>query len=382
MLGRDVWSPMTPWHNDQQGVWRLRFRVFYPSAAVAAGGRYDDLAENLCDALLRGHWLGREYLGREATDADRRPVVLNVWLTPNQADLALHAGGERWLDNLYFYDLNSFRTPGEWVREALHEYAHAMMPRLGLYSGTNKYEQWLDGPLGERLLLQYLNANLAGADAAGLPDLLREFSRRTYFVGYQEQQWDPLVSVWLTGGPTSVYEHATDDTGAAWLLGFGLWLAETNDPALVRDTFAAPSPSAQLSAEDLLRTYTARLEEPERRSFGLRPGRSVVVVTDSRPVAKPEGLELTADAVVAMPLWLANEAWKLRVLSASGGIVTVQLDDGETRLLETGTTVDTAPALEIDGQGRWYRLRLGSFGDKHPVVGKLLFERKKLRVGR
>ncbi|NUP99812.1 MAG: hypothetical protein HUU35_08150, partial [Armatimonadetes bacterium] len=167
-LGREITVPIEPWYPDQQAVWQLRFRLFYPST-VMCGKDYRAVAENLMDALLRAHWLGVEALGREAWNSTWHDEVVDIWLTPNAAEDALHAGGERWLNNLYFYHADTPREPFEWVREALHEYAHVMMPRIGRYGDARQYELWLDGAIGELLLLELLRPTLAAAASESLP---------------------------------------------------------------------------------------------------------------------------------------------------------------------------------------------------------------------
>ncbi|MBI2302309.1 MAG: hypothetical protein HYU66_25680, partial [Armatimonadetes bacterium] len=167
LMGNLVWDPLEPWYATDGArwqIWQLRFRVFYPSQALGAGADYSGLARELLDTLLRGQWVGREHLGRQATDARQQPDILDVWLTENNAEQFDEAGGERWFNNLYFYQLATPRAPAEWVREVLHEYGHAMLPKVGRYLASRRYENWLEGYLGERLLMRCLGTDLQAED--------------------------------------------------------------------------------------------------------------------------------------------------------------------------------------------------------------------------
>ncbi len=58
---------------------------------------------------------------------------------------------------IYIYDLPSFKTPVERLREVAHEYGHIVLPAIGGYSDP---EDWNNGILGERLFLAQMANDL------------------------------------------------------------------------------------------------------------------------------------------------------------------------------------------------------------------------------
>jgi hypothetical protein len=49
------------------------------------------------------------------------------------------------------------RAPAEWLREAAHEYGHIAFPGMGGFTKTE--DPWVDGDLGELLLIKWAAAN-------------------------------------------------------------------------------------------------------------------------------------------------------------------------------------------------------------------------------
>ena len=360
--GVPTWQPLEPWYDvPQWQVWRQRVRVYYPSAAMGAQQDYQALAENLLDALLRANWLGREEFGRDVVDAQRHGQVLSVWLTENPAEQLSDAGAERWFDNLYFYRIDQSRAPGEWLREAVHEYGHAMMPRLGMYVSSSRYETWLEGPLGERLLLRGLAQRpVTGGGSAWLD----EFFALDLFPGYERSCWTPLVASWLRSGPNAAQRYGKDDPSADWILGFVLWLAETHQPAFLRDYLSRLSAGSQLGADDWLKAYESRVADWLREGRPLElASRPVSRTSDTAPEPADGGLALTPETEVEYQLWLPERALQVRLFSNRRGVVMVQTDGGGARAVETGDET-TAPATPLAGQGRWQTITVRGVGEQ------------------
>ncbi len=62
------------------------------------------------------------------------------------------------VNTVYIYQVTTFTEPFEMVREVAHEYGHATIPPIGIYSAP---EDWANGLLGERLYIQWLRDELA-----------------------------------------------------------------------------------------------------------------------------------------------------------------------------------------------------------------------------
>lgn len=375
-LGRETVSPTRPWFEGMHAIWQLRFRLFYPSAAVG-GGEYDELAEHLMDALLRAQWLAVEGLGRDVQDANWRDQVIDVWLTPSVAEEAMHAGGERWLNNLYFYQADTRRGASEWVREAFHEYSHVMMPRIGRFTAAQQYELWLDGPIGERLLLARLADALEPVEIGELSPWMRELKRSRFFTEYAEQYWQPPLEVFLSTGPTGPERVAVDDRGAAWLIGFLLWLDEAHSPAFIGDFYRRLSPNSQYESTALLAAYQARVKEQEALALNAaRPFRQL----RGSPVRAVDGRVLLASTQqLEYLVWLDENRWDLRFLTSHPAAVTVSFAAGAERLLETGTTEESAPAMSFSTESGWYRIRVSGFGDEPAPLERLVLRAKRSR---
>ncbi len=368
-LGNRVNLPIDPWYPTQPAVWQLRFRVFYPSRQLA-GRDLAPLAENLLDTLLRAQRIGVEGLGRSAADGQRNPQILDVWLTPNASEEEARAGGERWLNNLYFYRCTLEREPVEWVREACHEYAHAMMPRLGRYPASQRYETWLEGVVGERYLMAWFDQVLAATPEAELPVWLRQLKGQRFFEAYRQHDWEPELQAFSRAGPASPERTGTNDAAAAWLIGFALWLFEAHEARLVHDLFQPLSPAAQITAESLLLSYQARLRDSRQQVLDAR--RPLRQVSDRAARPRPNGLELDETTEVEYLLWLPAGRWDVRLVSATSGAVTCAFDQGTPRLLETGGNSRTAPALSVETEENdWHRVRVRGFGAQPVVLASL-----------
>ncbi|MBW3625919.1 MAG: hypothetical protein KY468_21205, partial [Armatimonadetes bacterium] len=99
----------------ETGTLRQQFLIHYQRPEDAALAR--KLARNF--AALHG-LMGERLDSRSRFGEDG---IVHVWLVSDG-----DAGGEQWKQHLYFYDLGRSRSHLEWMREAAHEYGHAVLP--------------------------------------------------------------------------------------------------------------------------------------------------------------------------------------------------------------------------------------------------------------
>jgi hypothetical protein len=62
------------------------------------------------------------------------------------------------VNNIYIYQLSTFKDPVEMAREVAHEYGHAILPAVG---GFRQPEPWSNGYLGEKLFLKWVRNDMA-----------------------------------------------------------------------------------------------------------------------------------------------------------------------------------------------------------------------------
>jgi hypothetical protein len=65
------------------------------------------------------------------------------------------------VNTIYFYDIGSFSDPMEMAREVAHEYGHATLPAVGVYSAP---EDWANGYWGEKLYLTWIREMLSSGE--------------------------------------------------------------------------------------------------------------------------------------------------------------------------------------------------------------------------
>jgi hypothetical protein len=379
--GRLRWVPTEPWYPDQTSLWRLRFRVFYPSPPLTGGVDLQANAEQLLGVLLRAHWIDWEYFGREARDTDDRLATVDVWLTPTRAedDSPIpgepRTAGECREGNLYFFEAARDRQPGEWVRQAIHEYGHRVMPHLGRYSASTAYETWLDGNIGERLTGQALQDNLT-VTADVLPPWLDAIRDGAWWAAYRRARWDPLVAGWLAAGP-SRRDLLGDrgDAGAQYVLGWLMRLADLHDPAFVRDFLSLDNIGANLfpTANDLDRDYAVALAGAKR--FALRTKAACQRVGTVEPRLTPLTLELPTDCRVNYLFWLPAGSWLVRLVGPQAGQATLAIDGVDRQIRPVAEQLADAGAARLDSEGRWLRLELGGYGANGSSVSAIWLER-------
>jgi hypothetical protein len=119
------------------------------------------------------------------------------------------AGGEQLFDEdyrggrnikvntIYIYDLASFTDPVEKAREIAHEYGHAMLPPVGVFTAP---EDWSNGYLGEKLYLRHIRDEMA-AGRFGAPDVMG--ADLPGLDKWVKANVDPIVSSAATNGPAN-----------------------------------------------------------------------------------------------------------------------------------------------------------------------------------
>ena len=191
LTGGYVRTPSAP---DNQ---ELRFRV-YSQVRQSQG----DLAIDTSKMLLR-LW---DFTFRELKLDHSRQInsgVVDVYLCWGGK-----AGGEQRFDDesergrktvrvntIYVYDLASFKDPVEKAREIAHEYGHAVIPPLGIYTGP---EDWANGYLGEKLYLRWIRDELK-LKRYGAPDAMG--AELPGLDAWVKNHVDPLVEKAALQGP-------------------------------------------------------------------------------------------------------------------------------------------------------------------------------------
>ncbi|MBI5830789.1 MAG: hypothetical protein HZB16_00575 [Armatimonadetes bacterium] len=367
-FGQNVVYPTDPWYDGQAAIWRLRFRLYYPSAALTPGGvDLREPAERAMDLLLRSQWLMWEYLGRQPRDPDGRLQPVDIWLSPETLAAETAAVAEELLGNIYLYRAAEPREPTEWFRQVAHELSHRALSRIGRYPQSTAYEPWLEGNVGERLLLRALH------EQAEEPAANAEWWQR-----YRAESWQPLVDEWLRAPlPATLPPQALDtgDAGARWALGLMLWVADTHDAAFLRNWMRGMAPGSAFTGAELERSY--RVQLAEQRSWRQSAGAGWVAATDTRPTVTADGLRLEDGQRVKYPVFLPKGDWALRLVGAGGGQVTTAFNGANRQLRPVGTGDDSAPALLLTSPGTWLSLELGGFGETQRTVRQIAWQRRR-----
>lgn len=181
-----------------EGQQSIRFRVFSQKRLEK-----DDPAPKVTRMLLRLWDLNSQLLGIDHGEQYQLRMV-DVYLCEGG-----RPGGEQRFDEdlnentrrmdkvntIYIYDLPSFIDPLEMAREIAHEYGHATLPPVGIYTAP---EDWANGYLGERLYLKWLRDLIRGGalvpgDAMG--------ATLESLDGYVAKNVDPLVKRMGLNGP-------------------------------------------------------------------------------------------------------------------------------------------------------------------------------------
>lgn len=152
-----TWGFVKPYMSSDQ--FNLRFMVYSQDRNPA-----DDKALAVTQMLLRLWDLNHERMGLDHSEKSYRQLI-NVYLTYGG-----DAGGEQFFgpdtegtqrvpaNNIFIYDIPSFKEPVEMAREIAHEYGHATLPPVGVYQAP---EDWANGYFGEKLYLSWIRNLLA-----------------------------------------------------------------------------------------------------------------------------------------------------------------------------------------------------------------------------
>jgi hypothetical protein len=132
-----LWSPA-------QSRWVMKVRAYQHPAVDAA------LAGDALTAVLTFHLVASHYGRFDPTRPHGEPI--DLWLTTEGKP-----GGESVGRNLYLTAVGTARVPAEWLREIAHEYGHIAFPGMGGFTKTE--DPWVDGDLGELLLIKWAAAN-------------------------------------------------------------------------------------------------------------------------------------------------------------------------------------------------------------------------------
>ena len=296
-------------------IMRTRWVLGYPSPTILlSSGEYSSLAGRLLQVVLRGHIYSQEYLGLE-----RRPAqgdLLRVFLSEDGP-----TGAEQIEDKIFFYDVDHDREPLEWLREALHEVGHMLLPRVGPFEGD---ERWGNGDLGERLLFQWLleEAGLvtqgpwpSGAAAEALDQMWSGGHVRAN--DYLLERCRLPLGAWLATAP----EGFEDRDGIERFAGFCLWVQAAHG----RKVLAAMLGSSEGTApSDYMTAYkkivSKVLAEGVLRldAGALNPVGSKLIQPAREGAVRRELIALGQDGHVTYRAYLPAGDWTL-TLEHSGG---------------------------------------------------------------
>jgi hypothetical protein len=130
--------------NPAQSKWVMKVRAYQHPAVDAS------LARDALTAVLTSHVIASHYGRFDPTRPHGEPI--DLWLTTEGKP-----GGESVGRNLYLTAVETPRSPAEWLREIVHEYGHIAFPGMGGFAQTD--DPWVDGDLGELLLIKWAAAN-------------------------------------------------------------------------------------------------------------------------------------------------------------------------------------------------------------------------------
>lgn len=119
---------------------------------------------------------------------------------------------------IFIFDLPSFTNSLEQIREIAHEYGHASLPPMGIFTQP---EQWINGDLGERIYLRYFLREIRRKRVTRF-DVIN--ASEESLAGYVAKNVTPLVQTFLKNGPDPKLAAKTDLSGANAYLGMMLHL--------------------------------------------------------------------------------------------------------------------------------------------------------------
>ncbi len=160
-------------------------------------------------------------------------------------------------NQIYIYDLKSFTSSVEMVREIAHEYGHATLPPVGSYKTP---EYWANGHLGEVLYLTWLNRELKSAKL----QLIDAMGATSEQLGkYVQANIAPLASRSAASGPVKATLDRKDKVGMDHWLGLILHMESVMPEQAFRRSLIL---SSQVPA-DYMRSAVAAIEEAATQTF-------------------------------------------------------------------------------------------------------------------
>ncbi|MCS6862245.1 MAG: hypothetical protein NZT92_18220, partial [Abditibacteriales bacterium] len=255
--------------DPADSLWRMRFRVFYVSEALATRGQnYAPLAEQVCATLLQLYWLARQSLNATTRFSPEKPT--DVWLCEGGT-----AGAEQPANapaHLYFYDINNpQRTPLEWLREIAHEYGHLTLPGIDGFEG--EVEPYVNGHAGERLFLLWWLAH-ALRDTPRTPDNVAAFKVSPQdLAAYVRDRSYPALRSFLNEGPRSPLIDDLRTAGMEFLVGFLIYVERTHDSLLTQAVLddAKKQVAVFLKPRDVFNAYVRTLEKLGATGYSFYP---------------------------------------------------------------------------------------------------------------
>lgn len=283
---------------EEEGLWRLRFRLYSPSRLASQRLQdYESLAQQTLRTLLGLYVLGREFFAL-GPRFHREEGVVDVWLCEEG-----EAGGEQWHGNLYLYGIGEPRDGLEWLRELAHEWGHHTIPPLR--GESRRYEPWLSGDVGERLYLWQWFHRLPKAEREQ-GEWSQEAEGKGLWQGYVQHVLLPGWLLLCEKGPQGLPWTGRGDEAAEALLALAQGCSVLFGEEVLAQTFRnllRPAP------KDFLRALQRSWEERLPQGIPLKPASAATLLAPHLPptVAPEEPL----------PFWVWSEGhpmrWEVRV---------------------------------------------------------------------
>lgn len=254
------------WESDDDisiGVLRLLLRLWDFNTRMLRLDHRSDLHLRSVDVYLsEGGRAGAEQafvIDPESRGPDGRPMRVN---------------------SVHVYDIDTFtKNALEMCREIAHEYGHATLPPIGIYSDP---EDWANGDLGERLYLQWLRREM---DLSGFNEADTLGATAADLDRYIAANVTPLVAKVGTYGPDYAALAKADREGYDAYLGLALYAEQILPaPAFARSLVLTGSQSAVDYVRAIESAVEERPETPIRIPAGFR-GQAIWVPLGSGQVS-------------------------------------------------------------------------------------------------
>ena len=196
------------------------------------------------------------------TDHPANQPVVNVWITGTKAPgVSADVGGEQFENQIYLHNVETDRSPVEWMREIAHEYGHYSLPGI---SGFETPEEWGNGVLGERLYLKWILESIANGR---LNDENLGLGTREGLSGFVSEQVTPLMNEILRDGIDFKKLGSSNPASMNYYTGLALYIDSLYGSKTLFDIMAATHSKSRIAlprASDFLNAFTNSMkEEPE-----------------------------------------------------------------------------------------------------------------------